>query len=168
MLPYPDFVHRRLNPRPRPHGLAPISANVLSAPCHSPTGRFIRFKKLPAEIRLMIWEFSAEAPRIAYWGKDRPPAVAQVNVEARSVFLKYHPAERYRTDKLERKGMYINYSTDVLYIKEDKYIPGIHELTHIPFRVTLPDMPIGPLSGMHPFFYCCAYTRLLSQKEVGR
>jgi hypothetical protein len=93
LLPYHPsansrLVHSHSAPRPYMQSSTAISGNQLFAPRHPLRVLFGHFGKLPTELRIMIWELGMTSPRLVRWGKDRPPAISQVNHEARSVFIK--------------------------------------------------------------------------------
>jgi hypothetical protein len=82
----------------------------------------------------MIWKY-AMGPQVITWlDKQLLPSVLHACFESRSLWLKHHKIEHWKSSLFDCETMFIDYSSDILHF--DREIPGMHGWTEFPKLIT--------------------------------
>jgi hypothetical protein len=82
----------------------------------------------------MIWKY-AMGPRFITWlDKQLLPSVLHACFESRSLWLKHHKIEHWKSSLFDRETMFIDYSSDIMHFNRE--IPGMHGWTEFPKLIT--------------------------------
>ena len=117
----------RVNQLPRLRERRFFPGGLRSSPNGLAATTFYNFPNLPIELRLMVWNRTIQrgVPRFIFFGyMNLPPAMAQVNVEARGVYK--HDCKYYKLADTQRVTIYAP-NQDMFLFK--KYIPGLRLAT---------------------------------------